>query len=458
MVFFKSKALKAVVLGASAVTGLGFVVNQQLTAEEKVSDSILVTDLIKTKRDTISAIPDLFQGNDAALSLVQATRAARNLAQQAMAVNGYPGLVVGVSIKGKPCWVQGFGFSNVEAASRCTKDTVMRIASLSKPLTMLGVAKLVEEGKLDLDKNIYEYVGGKFPEKEFDGRKVTMSIRQIASHLAGIRHYNSPDETYNFYKHYYSATDALETFAYDDLVAKPGTKFNYSTFGYTLIAAAIESVLPNGKSFGQYLINDVCRTALGMSHTYLDDSTPIILNRAAQYFRDNQTLENAPYTENSFKYAGGGILSSVPDLLHFGNVMLYSFMPPENSKGFLKKETVDELWTPSRTGRVSLTPNLFRWCQYGLGWGLIRNAQPFHAAGAVPPFKDVIYHTGSATGGTTLLVIIPEKEMVIAIMCNLHSARGIMSLGRDVAQLFGNVKLEPSPIVTNHKEIVVKGA
>lgn len=455
MVFLKSKALKAVFLGASAVTGLGFVVNQQLTAEEKVSDSRLVTNLIKTKQDTISAIPDLFEGNDAALSLVQATRAARNLAQQAMTLNGYPGLVVGVSIKGKPCWVQGFGFSNVEVGQRCTKDTVMRIASISKPLTMLAVAKLVEEGKLDLDKDIYEYLGDKFPEKEFEGQKVTMSIRQIASHLAGIRHYNSPNEPYYFYKHYYTATDALETFANDELVAKPGTKFKYSTFGYTLIAAAVESVLPNGKSFGEYLVNDICRTALGMVHTYLDDSTPVILNRAAQYFRDKQILENAPYTENSYKYAGGGILSTVPDLLHFGNVMLYSFLPPEKAKGFLKKETVDELWTPVQTGRISLTADLFKWCQYGLGWGVIRNAQPFHASGAVPPFKDVIYHTGSATGGTTLLVIIPEKEMVIAIICNLHMARGIMSLGRDVAQLFGNVKLEPSPIVTNHKEIVV---
>ncbi len=60
----------------------------------------------------------------------------------------------------------------MEQRVRCVPDTVMRIASISKSLTMAIVAKLVEEDKLDLDKPVQEYVK-EFPEKTFDGEKVS---------------------------------------------------------------------------------------------------------------------------------------------------------------------------------------------------------------------------------------------------------------------------------------------
>uniref|UniRef100_A0A8D0GT67 Beta-lactamase-related domain-containing protein n=1 Tax=Sphenodon punctatus TaxID=8508 RepID=A0A8D0GT67_SPHPU len=64
----------------------------------------------------------------------------------------------------------------------------MRIASISKCLTMVAAAKLWEEGKLDLDAPVQKYVP-EFPEKEFEGEKVTITTRLLASHLSGIRHY-----------------------------------------------------------------------------------------------------------------------------------------------------------------------------------------------------------------------------------------------------------------------------
>jgi len=65
----------------------------------------------------------------------------------------------------------GFGYSDVENDVPCTPDTVFRIASISKAITMATVAKLYEEGKLDLDKPVQHYVSS-FPEKFVDGQKV----------------------------------------------------------------------------------------------------------------------------------------------------------------------------------------------------------------------------------------------------------------------------------------------
>ena len=63
------------------------------------------------------------------------------------------------------------GYSDVENRVPCTPSTVHRIASISKSFTMVAVARLIEEGKLDIDKVVQEYVPT-FPEKTWKGEKV----------------------------------------------------------------------------------------------------------------------------------------------------------------------------------------------------------------------------------------------------------------------------------------------
>lgn len=67
---------------------------------------------------------------------------------------------------------QGFGYADLENRVPCTPETVMRIASISKPLTTAAAARLCEEGKLDLDVSVQEYVP-EFPQKQFDGKNVS---------------------------------------------------------------------------------------------------------------------------------------------------------------------------------------------------------------------------------------------------------------------------------------------
>lgn len=115
-------------------------------------------------------------------------------------------MVVAVSVNGVQAWAEGFGYSDVEQLTPCTKDTVMRIASISKTVTAVIAAKLVDEGKLNLDQpvqarsrllrtemlyihfRLQKYVAD-FPEKTFEGKKVTITPRHLLSHTSGIRHY-----------------------------------------------------------------------------------------------------------------------------------------------------------------------------------------------------------------------------------------------------------------------------
>ena len=80
-------------------------------------------------------------------------------------------------------------------------------------------------------------------------------------------------------------------------------------------------------------------TVLGLNNTFLDQADPIIYNRSRTYVRDkHHRLKNAPYVDNSYKWAGGGFLSTVGDLVKFGNAMLYSFQQ-KNVASVNKEET-----------------------------------------------------------------------------------------------------------------------
>ncbi|XP_006831626.1 PREDICTED: serine beta-lactamase-like protein LACTB, mitochondrial isoform X2 [Chrysochloris asiatica] len=118
----------------------------------------------------------------------RAIESSRDLLHRIKDEVGAPGIVVGVSVDGKEVWSEGLGYADVENRVPCKPETVMRIASISKSLTMVALAKLWETGKLNLDIPVQHYVP-EFPEKEYEGEKVSVTTRLLISHLSGIRHY-----------------------------------------------------------------------------------------------------------------------------------------------------------------------------------------------------------------------------------------------------------------------------
>src|SRR5438874_290284 len=137
-------------------------------------------------------------------------------------LNAIPALVVAVD--GRIVWSEAFGYANLATKRPTTPTTQFRIGSVSKPLTADAVAQLYEAGKLDLDAPIQRYVPT-FPDK---GAVIT--TRLLGGHLAGIRHYQGDEFTLN--RHYATVTRGLAIFENDSLVAPPGTRFSYSSYGF----------------------------------------------------------------------------------------------------------------------------------------------------------------------------------------------------------------------------------
>src|SRR5712664_3105443 len=148
-----------------------------------------------------------------------------------MSANTVPGIGAAVVLEGEPVWSAGFGMSDLEASAPATSSTLFRLGSISKPITAVALLQLSEAGKLDLDANVEKYCPA-FPRKEWP-----ITARELLGHLGGIRHYNEGgkgDIPEDSARHFSSMEESLQIFAGDPLVANPGAKFNYSTYGYTL--------------------------------------------------------------------------------------------------------------------------------------------------------------------------------------------------------------------------------
>ncbi len=131
-----------------------------------------------------------------------------------------------------------------------------------------------------------------------------------------------------------------------------------------------------------------------MVHTVPEWPDSLIPHRARAYVHagDRAPAQNAPYVDNSYKWAGGGFLSTAEDLVRLGRNLLDGRV--------LRREVAETLWTSQRLRDGSPTG-------YGIGWG----ARPFHG-------RRVVSHTGGAMGGTSVLMIFPEQRVVAALIVN----------------------------------------
>jgi CubicO group peptidase (beta-lactamase class C family) len=293
------------------------------------------------------------------------------------------GFAVAVAVDGKVIWAQGYGKADLEQDVPVTPSTKFRIGSVSKPLTATAVALLRQQGRLDIDAPVQKYVPS-FPDK---GAVIT--TRELGGHLAGIRHYK--DNEFETCAHYKNVVDALNIFKNDPLVAPPGTKFNYSSYGFNLISAVVQSA--SGEDFRTYMREKVF-VPLGLNDTAADEEDTLVPNRARFYdYGSDGTYRNSALTDNSYKWAGGGFLSSPRDLVTFGSAMLHP--------GFLNDDSLKMLFTRQHTNDGKQT-------DYGFGWGIHEN----------PGEPRLWEHSGGATGGSAKLFLYPDQGVVFAWTMN----------------------------------------
>lgn len=298
-----------------------------------------------------------------------------------------PGVQVAVGMDGKVVWSEGFGYANIGRSVPVTAETQFRIGSVSKPLTAAALALLYERGQLDLDAPVQRYVPS-FPDKGYP-----ITTRELAGHLAGIRHYQGDEFLLN--RRFASVREGLEIFERDSLLFPPGTRFSYSSYGWNLISAVIEGAAR--EEFLRYMTRNVFQP-LHMTHTAPDRADSVISGRTTFYVADSGgRFQPAPPVDLSYKWAGGGFLSTAEDLVKFGSALL--------RPGFLKAETLELLFTSQRTSAGEPTG-------YGIGWFVSTDSLGHRW----------VFHGGGSVGGTTAFGVDRDSRVVVAILSNLSDA------------------------------------
>lgn len=323
---------------------------------------------------------------------------AHTIVQEFFAASDTPGLAVSVGLGGRVVWSDGFGYADVEQMVNVDPaQTLFRIGSVIKPMTAHAAAQLVQAGKLDLEAPVQTYL------PDFPQKRGPVTTGQLLGHLAGVRHYQ--EDEFLSHKRYDSVTAGLVIFQDDPLVYMPGEQFLYSSYGYNLVSAVIEATA--GQAYLEYMSANVFGP-LGMENTVPDYLADIIPGRGRYYHLQDGKLVNTPEVDNSYKWASGGYIGTVEDLVRFGLAQL-----EKNPVTEIVKQT---FWVEQTTSAGEKT-------QYGLGWGIKvdDNGQQW------------IGHGGGSVGGTTQFWIQPDSGLVIAMISNMSDfnyGKVFVSLGQ----------------------------
>ncbi|NHF60930.1 beta-lactamase family protein [Flavobacteriaceae bacterium TP-CH-4] len=298
-----------------------------------------------------------------------------------------PGLSVTVLEEGKTIFQKGYGHADLEAKTRIIpEETVFRVASVSKPIAATALAHMVVEGIIDLDASFRTYVPY-YPKKKYD-----FTIRQLASHTAGIRSYRGTEYGLN---RPYSIKEGIDLFKNDPLLFEPGTGYHYNSYDWVLISLAMQEA--SGIPFVEYVHEKVLEP-LGMDHTFAptakkgSDTWPGAHRLATSYSRNRLGFREAIPVNNHYKLAGGGYLSTSGDIAKLGQAYLEGKI--------LDKKTLQPFLTSQN---INGTPTY-----YGLGWQVSEDTKG----------RSYYGHVGNGVGGYSNFFVYPNEQMVVAILIN----------------------------------------
>ena len=318
-------------------------------------------------------------------------------------------------------WAQGYGFADLENTVPAKPESSYRLASVTKTITAFAVLQLVEAGKINLDAEVQAYVPY-FPKKKWP-----VTVRQLLGHLGGISHYRN-EAVESHIKEPKNTQQAIAIFQDFDLVAEPGTRYNYSTYGYNLLGAVIEAA--SGESYGDY-IQKYIFAPLGMENSRMDSPQDIIPNRVRGYQLIDGVLKNAEYVDISSRFAGGGTRSTVIDLIKYARGIIAGKL--------VKDETLRSMFTSMATRGGQLTG-------YGMGWDLKPWKGHFQAD-----------HGGSQPETRTHLLIFPTEDFAIAAATNLEDS-DLMPYVKSLAELVLNEDLDSSAYAAGRNKQMIYNA
>ena len=311
------------------------------------------------------------------------------LAQDALSGHPAPGISIGVQQDGEIIFAGGFGYADLEHEAPATADTVYRIGSVTKQFTAAAAMLLVEEGKLDLSRDLREYL------PDYDTHGFSVPVERLLNHTSGIKGYTEMPEFWERSRLDLGHEAMLEMFSGPAFEFEPGDRYQYSNSGYYLLGVLIEQL--SGMSYTAFLETRLFEPlALGRTH-YLRNG-PLVPGRAEGYeVGEDEGFVNDEPLSMELPYAAGSLGASVVDLL-----------------GWQRALVSGTAVSPASYEAMTARGNLVNGDPVNYGYGL--SLSEVHGLAKVS-------HGGGINGFRAQLALYPEVDLGIAVLINSGSGR-----------------------------------
>ena len=231
---------------------------------------------------------------------------------------------------------KSFGLADHELEVANTPRTRFGIGSVNKPMTIVILARLIEDGKIELSDRLSQYAPD-FP------RGAEITVEDLLNHSAGIAHRVTSDLDEMRTQ---TPASMLALAAKSELVFEPGSDSVYSSAGFSVLARVME--IAGGESYAQLLDRYVLGPA-GMTETSDAGTRAVVKRRAKAYFFDADGLVNAPPVDISYLVGAGSVFSTPGDLYAMQQALRVGKLGKQAST-FLVRENGSLSWNGSAAG------------------------------------------------------------------------------------------------------------
>ena len=357
------------------------------------------------------------------------------------------GMVWGIVIDGQLAHVDSTGVQNRATNSPVTKDSVFRIASMTKSFTALAMLKLRDDGKLSLEDAVSKWIP-EFAHMELPTRDTPpLKIRQIMSHSAGFPEDNPWGDQQ------LAATDAqLNEWLRKGIPfsTAPGTRYEYSNYAFGLLGRIVTKAAH--MPYEQYVKEQIL-SKLQMDATTFETSQVPANTKATGYrLKPDGTYEEEPPLPHGVFGSMGGLLTTATDLGKYLAFHLNAWPPRDDAEsGPVRRSSVREmahLWTPA-----NLIASRGRASESGYGYGLRITSDC--------RFEHIVAHGGGLPGFGSYMSWLPEHGVGIFAMTNLtYAGPGApISEAWDILLKTGGLQkreLPASPILIEMRQSILK--
>ena len=312
---------------------------------------------------------------------------------------------------------ESVGLADIDKQRPMTKDSIFRIASMTKPVTAIAVMMLADEGKLKVDDPVEKYLPefrGQMLVASRDKDTVTlkkpsrpMTIRDLLTHTSGLP--NWPPGLADLYvKRNRTLAEGILAISQRPLDFEPGSKWAYCNTGIDTLGRIVEVV--SGRPYEDFLRDRIFKP-LGMSDTTFYPPPDMRERVAVTYDKKDgrlvpsrNSIIELPATGGRYPLPAGGLYSTASDL-----AKLYQLMLNRGTKGnmrFLSEQSVTDM-TRLQTG--DLKTGFVDGMGFGLGWGVVR--EPKGVTEALSPGS---YGHGGAFG--TQAWLDPTRDLFTVLL------------------------------------------